>query len=192
MMGPGEILLVALALAMDCFTVSTAGGMIVRRLRWAPTLRMALLFGLFQGLMPLLGWLGIHYFQGSLERWDHWIASGLLLGIGLKMIRDAFAPEEAEHFDPERLRTQLLLAVATSIDALAVGITMSCSGYDRLSTLWGPLGVIGVVSFLMSLAGSLVGERFGEVVSRRFKPELIGGIILIGIGVKILIEHLSA
>lgn len=192
MMGPGEILLVALALAMDCFTVSTAGGMIVRRLRWAPTLRMALLFGLFQGLMPLLGWLGIHYFQDSLTRWDHWIAFGLLLGIGLKMIRDAFAPEEAEHFDPERLRTQLLLAVATSIDALAVGITMSCSGYDRLSTLWGPLGVIGAVSFLMSLAGSLVGERFGDVVSRRFKPELIGGIILIGIGVKILIEHLSA
>lgn len=192
MMGLWEILLVALALAMDCFTVSTAGGMIVRRLRWGSLLRMALLFGLFQALMPLLGWLGIHYFQGSLERWDHWIAFGLLLGLGLKMIRDAFAPEDAEHFDPERLRTQLLLAVATSIDALAVGITMSCSGYDRLSTLWGPLGVIGAVSFLMSLAGSLVGERFGDVVSRRFKPELIGGIILIGIGVKILIEHLFA
>ena len=192
MMGLWDILLVALALAMDCFSVSLASGMIVRRLRWGSLLRMALLFGLFQALMPLLGWLGIHYFQGSLERWDPWIAFGMLLLIGIKMIRDAFSPEETNHFDPLLLRTQCLLAVATSIDALAVGISLSCTGYDRMVTLWMPLGVIGMVSFLLSIAGSWTGARASSRLPIWVKPEVLGGVILIGIGIKILVEHLSA
>lgn len=192
MMGLWEILLVALALAMDCFSVSLASGMIVRRLRWGSLLRMALLFGLFQALMPLLGWLGIHYFQGSLERWDHWIAFGMLLLIGIKMIRDAFSPEDEKQLDPLRLRTQCLLAVATSIDALAVGISLSCTGYDRMETLWMPLGVIGAVSFLLSIAGSWTGARASSRLPIWIKPEVLGGVILIGIGIKILVEHLSA
>ena len=190
MMGLWEILLVALALAMDCFSVSLASGMIVRRLRWGSLLRMALLFGLFQALMPLLGWLGIHYFQGSLERWDHWIAFGMLLLIGFKMIRDAFSPEETNHFDPLLLRTQCLLAVATSIDALAVGISLACTGYERLSQLTLPLVIIGVVSFLFSIVGYQLGARFGHSIARRLKPELFGGVILLGIGIKILVTHI--
>ena len=175
---------------MDCFTVSVVSGVITRRNRWGSVLRMAFLFGLFQALMPLIGWLAIHYFQASVEAFDHWIAFGLLAVIGIKMIKDAFSSEEEAHMDPTLLRTQLLLALATSIDALAVGISLSCTGYEALGQLSVPLLVIGLVSFVFSIAGHLLGVRFGEVVARRWKPELVGGIILIGIGIKILLEHL--
>jgi len=185
-----EIILIAVALAMDCFTVSMVGGVLTRKSQWGNVLRMAFLFGLFQALMPLLGWLAIHYFQASVEAYDHWIAFGLLAFIGIKMIRDAFSEDEDAHMNPTLLRTQLLLAVATSIDALAVGISLSCTGYETLGQLWLPLTVIGLVSFLFSLAGHRIGVRFGDVVARRWKPELIGGIILLGIGIKILLEHL--
>jgi len=185
-----EIILIAVALAMDCFTVSMVGGVLTRKSQWGNVLRMAFLFGLLQALMPLLGWLAIHYFQASVEAYDHWIAFGLLAFIGIKMIRDAFSEDEDAHMNPTLLRTQLLLAVATSIDALAVGISLSCTGYETLGQLWLPLTVIGLVSFLFSLAGHRIGVRFGDVVARRWKPELIGGIILLGIGIKILLEHL--
>jgi putative Mn2+ efflux pump MntP len=190
MMTLWEIVLIAVALAMDCFTVSVVSGVITRRNKWGSVLRMAFLFGLFQALMPLIGWLAIHYFQASVVAFDHWIAFGLLAVIGIKMIKDAFSPEEEDHMDPTLLRTQLLLALATSIDALAVGISLSCTGYEALSQLTVPLLVIGLVSFVFSIAGHLLGVRFGEVVARRWKPELVGGIILIGIGIKILLEHL--
>lgn len=190
MMTLWEIVLIAVALAMDCFTVSVVSGVITRRNQWEKVLRMAFLFGLFQALMPLIGWLAIHYFQSSVEAFDHWIAFGLLAIIGIKMIKDAFSPEEENHMDPTQLRTQLLLALATSIDALAVGISLSCTGYDAFSQLTVPLLLIGLVSFVFSIAGHLLGVRFGEVVARRWKPELVGGIILIGIGIKILLEHL--
>ncbi len=190
MMNLWEIVLIAVALAMDCFTVSVVSGVITRRNQWGSVLRMAFLFGLFQALMPLIGWLAIHYFQASVEAFDHWIAFGLLAVIGIKMIKDAFSSEEEAHMDPTLLRTQLLLALATSIDALAVGISLSCTGYEALGQLSVPLLVIGLVSFVFSMAGHLLGVRFGEVVARRWKPELVGGIILIGIGIKILLEHL--
>lgn len=190
MTGFWEILLIAVALAMDCFTVSAVGGVVVRRWRWGTALRLALLFGLFQALMPLIGWGAISFFRESVEAYDHWIAFAMLAFLGVKMIRDAFAPEEEKQMNPERLGTQLALAVATSIDALAVGISMGCTGYERLQMLLLPLGVIGLVSFLLSLAGFLLGVRFGDAVARRWKPELFGGVILIAIGVKILLEHL--
>lgn len=190
MMTLWEIVLIAVALAMDCFTVSVVSGVITRQNKWGNVLRMAFLFGFFQALMPLIGWLAIHYFQSSVEAFDHWIAFGLLAFIGIKMIKDAFSPEEEAHMDPTLLRTQLLLALATSIDALAVGISLSCTGYENWSQLTVPLVVIGLVSFVFSIAGHLLGVRFGEVVARRWKPELVGGIILIGIGIKILLEHL--
>lgn len=190
MMSFAEILLIAVALAMDCFTVSIVSGVILRRRVWSTAVRMALLFGLFQALMPFIGWLAIHYFQHSVEAYDHWIAFGLLAFIGIKMIVEAFSEEEESGFNPVLLRTRLALAVATSIDALAVGISMSCSGYDSLSGLPLPLAVIGVVSFILSIAGNLLGVRFGAAVARRIRPELLGGIILIAIGVKILFEHL--
>jgi putative Mn2+ efflux pump MntP len=190
-----DIILLAVALAMDCLTVSIVSGVIevkseeVKSEKWW-IIRMALLFGLFQAMMPLIGWLGISHFQAYMEAYDHWIAFTMLGFIGGRMVWESFGPEEEQHFNPRRLRTQLLLAVATSIDALAVGISFACTGYTAVGQLTLPLIIIGVVSFLFSLIGYQLGARFGRSIARRLKPELFGGIILIGIGVKILAEHL--
>jgi putative Mn2+ efflux pump MntP len=187
-----DIILLAVALAMDCLTVSIVSGVITNG-QWKMDngqLRMAFLFGLFQAMMPLIGWLGISHFQAYMEAYDHWIAFTMLGFIGGRMVWESFGPEEEQHFNPRRLRTQLLLAVATSIDALAVGISFACTGYTAVGQLTLPLIIIGVVSFLFSLIGYQLGARFGRSIARRLKPELFGGIILIGIGVKILVEHL--
>lgn len=190
-----DIILLAVALAMDCLTVSIVSGVIevkseeVKREKlWI--IRMAFLFGLFQAMMPLIGWLGISHFQAYMEAYDHWIAFTMLGFIGGRMVWESFNPDQEQHFNPRKLRTQLLLAIATSIDALAVGISFACTGYTAVGQLALPLIIIGVVSFLFSLIGYRLGARFGRSIARRLKPELFGGIILIGIGVKILAEHL--
>ena len=109
------------------------------------------------------------------------------------MIKESFDNDEEEkHFNPKRLNTQLLLAVATSIDALAVGISFACTGYKEFAQIAYPLFVIGVVSFLFSILGYLFGVRFGKSVARKLKPELLGGIILLVIGIKILFTHLMS
>lgn len=198
-----DIILLAVALAMDCFTVSIVSGVIdhgdwhndsseakIRVPVPVIYLRMAFLFGLFQAMMPLLGWLGISHFQTYMEAYDHWIAFGLLGFIGGKMIWESFGDEEDQHFNPNRLRTQLLLAIATSIDALAVGISFACTGFTMLSQLTMPLVIIGIVSFLFSIVGYHLGRRFGKTITCRLKPELFGGIILVLIGLKILLSHL--
>ncbi len=187
-----DILSLAVALAMDCFTVSILSGAIVGRPFSVPIVRMGTLFGLFQGLMPLLGWLGLAYFSRYLEAVDHWIAFLLLAFIGGKMMWESLHGDESHPptFNPLQLRTQLLLAVATSIDALAVGISMACMGYRHVAQLWWPVAVIGAVSLLLSLIGYGVGKRFGRVITHRLKPELLGGIVLILIGVKVLVTHL--
>ena len=204
-----DIILLAVALAMDCFTVSIVSGVLFNG-QWTmdngqlstrsnnypfsifhfPLLRMAFLFGFFQAMMPLLGWLGISHFQTYMEAYDHWIAFGLLGFIGGKMIWESFGDEEDQHFNPSRFRTQLLLAIATSIDALAIGISFACTGFTELSQLTMPLLIIGIVSFLFSIVGYHLGRRFGKTITRRIKPELLGGVILVLIGVKILITHL--
>lgn len=185
-----DIWLLAVALAMDCFTVSIVSGVIVRCHLWGLVLRMAFLFGAFQALMPLLGWLATSHFSEQLEAVDHWIAFALLAFIGGKMVKESFEDEEEQTFNPQSLRVQLLLAVATSIDALAVGISFACIGYDSLVSLTFPLIIIGIVSFLFSVVGYLFGVRFGRSIARRLKPALLGGIILVVIGVKILVSHL--
>ena len=183
--------MLAVALAMDCFTVSIVSGVIVRKWLWGMILRMAFLFGLFQAAMPLMGWLATNHFSEQLEAVDHWIAFGLLTFIGGKMVRESFGPEEEKQFNPQNLNTQLLLAVATSIDALAIGISFACTGYRAIEQIVYPLIVIGIVSFLFSLFGYRLGVRFGKSIARKLKPELLGGIILIVIGIKILITHLT-
>lgn len=185
-----DLFLLSVALAMDCFTVSIVSGVILRRGFSAAILRMAVLFGLFQAAMPLIGWLGIAYFSHYLEAVDHWIAFGLLTFIGGKMIKESFEDEEHQSFNPLSLRTQLLLAVATSIDALAIGISMACIGYNHISQLTLPLLMIGIASLVMSLLGYWLGVRFGRVIARRLKPELIGGLVLVFIAVKVLVSHL--
>ena len=190
-----DIILLAVALAMDCLTVSIVSGVIevkseeMKSEKWW-IIRMALLFGLFQAMMPLIGWLGISHFQTYMEAYDHWIAFTMLGFIGGRMVWESFGSDEEQHFNPRKLRTQLLLAIATSIDALAVGISFACTGYTAVGQLTLPLIIIGVVSFLFSLIGYRLGARFGRSIARKLKPELFGGIILIGIGVKILMEHL--
>lgn len=185
-----DIILLSVALAMDCFAVSIVSGIIVGRWRIRVFLSLGILFGLFQALMPLAGWLCMSRFRESMQGYDHWIAFGLLLLLGGNMIKEAFGPEEKRSFDPTTLMTQLALAVATSIDALAVGISFSCLDYNTIEDLTLPLVTIGVVSLVFSLAGSTLGVRFGSIVAKRIKPELLGGIILILIGVKVLLSHL--
>lgn len=186
-----DITFLALALAMDCFTVSIVSGVIIRKYILSIILRMAILFGLFQAMMPFIGWLGTSYFSHYLESVDHWIAFGLLAFLGGKMIKDSFGSEEEAHFDPSKLTSQLLFAVATSIDALAVGISFACLGYKNIEQLTLPLIVIGVCSFVMSILGNILGVMCGKSIVKRLKPEFIGGVILLLIGFRILYEYIS-
>jgi putative Mn2+ efflux pump MntP len=183
-----EAVLIAVALAMDCFSVSMATGLNHNTVKPFYIWRMAIFFGLFQALMPLLGWLVSSYFGTYIMAFDHWIAFTLLAFIGTKMIIDYFKKEEAKAFDPEKLSVVVLLAFATSIDALAVGVSFECMGRHMLSDIISSIIIIGIVSWLFSL----IGFRIGATIGRRFKfpAELIGGIILIGIGIKVLIEHM--
>lgn len=217
MMSFWDILLLSVALAMDCFAVSIASGVASPRplpkgkgespipttspspseggeglaCKASPMARLAVLFGVFQAGMPLVGWLCTTWMAESIEAYDHWVAFGLLAFLGGRMIRDAFSDEkDAHHFDPSDWWTGIVLAVATSIDALAVGISFAVTGYATLASLLMPLVVIGLGSFLLSLLGHWLGRRFGAGIRRRLKPELLGGIILIAIGVKVLVTHL--
>lgn len=216
-----DILLLSVALAMDCFAVSIASGVILtpsssskgdgsltpnpspvgRGTRKAflthggleEALRLSVLFGLFQAGMPLVGWICTNWLAERIEAYDHWIAFGLLVFLGGRMIRDAFSDEEeAHHFDPTNWWTGIVLAVATSIDALAVGISLAVTGYHTIRQLAMPLIAIGVGSFLFAMIGHWLGMRFGSSIRRRLQPELLGGIILIGIGVKVLVTHLAS
>lgn len=184
-----EIWLLAVSLAIDCFSVSVASGGILKRVSWGTFLNMAFFFGAFQALMPFLGWTGASFFQEMIVEYDHWISFGLLSFLGIRMIKDSFGEEEVRSFDPRRLKTIITLAVATSIDALAVGISFAFTGYDTLSSLAFPLTAIGLASFILSIAGCLIGVFVGKRLN--IKMEIFGGLVLIGIGVKILFEHLN-
>lgn len=186
-----EIWLLAIGLAMDCFAISIASGIILKRVRLRPMLTMAFFFGLFQGLMPLLGWRFANAFSSMIESFDHWVAFFILAFLGGRMIVESFKEEDCRHeYDPTRLKVILALAVATSIDALAVGISFALLGFRQLSDVLPSIGIIGLVSFVLTLTGLVIGIRFGCGIARKLRAELWGGIILVLIGVKILIEHL--
>lgn len=184
-----EQILLGLALAMDCFSVSIASGLILRRFAAKPILTMALLFGLFQALMPMIGWAATVYFGDYVQSFDHWIAFGLLAFIGVKMIIDHFKKDEEKTFIPTKFSVICFMAVATSIDALAVGVSFTCMGVQTLSDILSPVIIIGITSSLLSLVGSLIGVYVGKRF--KFPAEIVGGVILICIGIKVLIEHLS-
>ena len=186
-----EIWLLAIGLAMDCFAVSIASGIILKRIQWRPMLVMALAFGLFQALMPFIGWMFAKTFSHLIESIDHWIAFGILAFLGGRMIMESFKDEDCKHeYDPTSLKVVLALAVATSIDALAVGVSFAFLGIKQFSAILSPIGIIGFVSFALSMVGLMFGIRFGCGIARRLRAELWGGIILVIIGTKILIEHL--
>lgn len=144
----------------------------------------------FQAFMPLIGWLGASRFSHLIEDYDHWIAFGLLSFLGFRMIYHYFKKGEESTFDPRRLKIILTLAVATSIDALAIGISFAFTGYKSLEEMFLPLLIIGFVSFVISLIGNFIGIFVGKRIN--LCVELLGGLVLIGIGVKILIEHLCS
>lgn len=186
-----EIWLLALGLAMDCFAVSIASGIILKRIQLRPMLVMAFSFGFFQALMPLLGWLGASFFSHLIESLDHWIAFAILLFLGGRMVLESFKDEDCkQEYDPSSLKVVLALSVATSIDALAVGVSFAFLGIKDCSAILSPICIIGFVSFVLSMIGLIFGIRFGCGIARKLQAELWGGIILIIIGLKILIEHL--
>ena len=179
-----ELFLIAVGLSMDAFAVSICKGLSVKKLCPRHVLLAGLYFGGFQFLMPVLGWLLGYRFEALITSIDHWIAFGLLALIGGNMIKESFSDAE-ELSDDFGVKTMLLLAVATSIDALAVGITFAFLSVRILPAA----GLIGVTTFLISAAGIGIGHAFGA----RFKSgaERLGGVILILIGLKILLEHLG-
>lgn len=182
-----EILLVAIGLSMDAFAVAICKGLAMPQINKKQTLLIGAYFGVFQALMPLAGWLLGSQFAGYVTKLAPWIAFVLLAWIGGSMIRESLSQgEEDGKPEPAELRHRelLMLAVATSIDALAVGVSMAFMPVDILSSA----GIIGIVAFVLSVVGGLVGRRLGCLFQRR--AELVGGLVLIGIGVKILCEHL--
>lgn len=184
-----EQILLGIALAMDCLTVSITCGLIQKRLVVKTMLISAILFGLFQAAMPLLGWLGMSLFSDYISRIDHWIAFGLLAMIGGKMIIDGFKPEEEDRsIDPTKLAVIVTLAVATSIDAFAVGLSFVCQGMVTFQSILLPIIVIGLTSSLFAVIGFIVGAFAGRKIN--FPVEIVGGLILVGIGIKILLQHL--
>jgi len=170
---------------MDAFAVSVASGLGAKVLRVRHAIRLALFFGLFQAIMPLLGWYLGSILSGFISKVDHWVAFGLLSIIGVKMIYESFVIEKEERqCFPHGIYALLVLSVATSIDAFAVGITISVLNTPILV----PAMIIGLITFCFCIAGVAIGKRFGQFFEG--KVEIAGGIILIGLGVKILIEHL--
>lgn len=180
-----NIILISVSLAMDCLAVSITGGATVSKPKISSALKVGVFFGFFQAMMPLFGWVIGFSFRSLIENVDHWIAFSLLLIIGIKMLYEAF--KKSSHnskTDITRIPTLLILSVATSIDALVVGISLSILDISiYLSIL-----IIGLFAFVFSVLGYYLGHRIGKIIGN--KVEIIGGIILIGIGTKILIEHL--
>jgi manganese efflux pump family protein len=178
-----SVILIAVGLAMDCLAISITSGIILKRFRFAEAFRIAFLMGLFQGLMPVAGWWLGYGFKELIIDFDHWIAFGVLLLLGAKMVYNGFSPEKEACFDPLNWLVLLGLAVATSIDAMAVGLSFAFLPMDV--TL--PFIVIGVITFLISFAGVFAGCKVGHKIP--FPSEIFGGVILTLIGTKILIEH---
>ncbi|MBO7239796.1 MAG: manganese efflux pump [Bacteroidaceae bacterium] len=187
-----EIWLMALALAMDCFAVSIASGILFKKVVWRPMLTMAFLFGFFQALNPFLGWWGTDLCRDLIESVDHWVAFAILGFLGVRMIVESFKEEEKKRFNPRRYKVIFTLAIATSIDALAVGISFSCMGYHSAASLCYPLAIIFLVSFLLTIIGLGLGLKFGNGFAKKLRAELCGGIILLLIGVRVLVEHLCS
>lgn len=188
-----EIWLIGLSLAMDCFAVSIAIGMMQKRIDWKLMLRTSLAFGIFQLSMTFAGWLCTSLFSDLIENFDHWIAFGLLALIGTNMIIESFKAPDNKTYDPSKWKITLTLALATSIDAAGVGVSFACVGLNSLSCgILTASAIIGFVSFVVSWVGFYIGVFGQKTIAKNLHAELIGGIVLLIIGVKILIEHLSA
>lgn len=180
-----QVVLIGIGLSMDAFAVSVCKGLKMKKIDIKYSILIAAFFGFFQALMPLVGWLLGTQFEKYITSFDHWIAFGLLAVIGGKMIYEAFQKEGDSCPITYDIKELFTLAIATSIDALAVGITFAF----LKANIWTSIFIIGVLTFVISLIGVLIGNRFG--VKYKNKAEFAGGAILILIGLKILLEHLG-
>ena len=184
-MGVLEILLLGIGLAMDAFAVSICKGLSMKKMNWKNAIIIALYFGGFQALMPMIGYFLGTTFESLVTIFDHWIAFVLLSVIGGNMIKESFDKEEEKKNDDVDFKTMIVLALATSIDALAVGITFAFLDVNLLLAI----SIIGIITFIISILGVKVGNKFGDRYQN--KAELVGGIILVVLGIKILLEHLG-
>ena len=183
-----SILLTALALSADAMSVSVTNGIAVKRLKIGKVMLMAFLFGAFQFFMPVIGWLLGQSVSRYIEAYDHWIAFALLAFIGIKMMIESSKKDDEVKADSFAFGTLIVMAVATSIDALAVGISFASISMDT-GNFWLAVSLIGVITFVLSLAGALLGKKLGDLFKKR--AELVAGAVLVLIGVKIILEHLG-
>lgn len=179
-----EIILVGIGLSMDAFAVSICKGLSMKKLKWKNAVIVGAYFGLFQAIMPLSGYLLGTTFSDLVISIDHWIAFILLTTIGGKMLKEAYSNNEEDENDKLDFKTMLVLAIATSIDALAVGITFAFFEINIIKAI----SIIGFLTFTISAIGVIIGNKFGHKFQG--KAEIVGGVILILIGLKILVEHL--
>lgn len=183
-MGLIELCILSIGLAMDAFAVSVCKGLSMARMKWKNAIIIGAYFGYFQALMPVLGYLLGYNFQDRISNIDHWIAFILLGVIGINMIKEAVSKENDVHNDSVKFKDMIVLAIATSIDALAVGITFAFLNVNLILAI----SLIGIITFIISVLGVKVGNIFGDKYEK--KAEFAGGIILIFLGIKILVEHL--
>ncbi len=187
-MGIAELLLLSLGLAMDAFSVSVCKGLSMKKLNMKGGVITALFFGVFQGIMPVIGYFLGSRFEKIISSYSHWISFGLLAFIGGKMILEACKHDENEENDKEYkldLKELFILAIATSIDALAVGIVFAAEKTNLIFSV----SVIGIITFILSLLGVFIGHKFGSKYEK--KAEFAGGTVLVLIGVKLLLEGLG-
>ena len=180
-----EIIVIAIGLAMDAFAVSVCKGLSMKKIDWKKAIIIAVYFGAFQALMPVFGYFLGSTFSAFVQKVDHWIAFILLSIIGVNMIKESTDDEVEKRNDNVDFKTMVVLAIATSIDALAVGVTFAFFEVNILIAI----SIIGIITFILSIFGVIIGNKFGDKFQN--KAELAGGIILIIIGLKILLEHLG-
>jgi putative Mn2+ efflux pump MntP len=179
-----SVILIALGLSADCFAIGLSASIANRSLTRLQIFRVALSFGIFQAVMPVIGWFAGKTIVDLISSFDHWVAFGLLALVGGHMLWEAFHEKEEKSPDVSKGWRLILLSVATSIDALAVGLAFAFEG----TNIWLAMPIIGLTSFLVTGLGFIIGKKAGELLGKR--AEIVGGLILIGIGIKILIEHM--
>ena len=190
-MGFVELLILAIGLSMDAFAVSICKGLSMKKAGLKEGSICGAWFGGFQALMPVIGFFLGSLFSDAIKAFDHWVAFGLLVIIGINMLKEAFSKCDCceDHDADLSVKTMFVMAVATSIDALAVGISLAMAGTDEPVNIWLAVSLIGVVTFVMCTAGVKIGNIFGSRFEK--KAQIAGGVILVLLGVKILFEHLG-
>ncbi len=180
-----EIFLIALALCFDTFAVSVSTGLVINHIKFFQAVKIAIVLAIIQAVMPLFGWLGGKQIEALICDYDHWISLLLLSIIGIKMIHEAFKEPEDKNFNPLQFKVVLAMAFATSIDALVLGVTFAFMKVDIIITM----GIIGALTFLTSMIGVRIGKDIKGIKSKYI--EISAGLILISIGAKMVLEHLS-